>query len=315
MAKPLVIYHASCADGFGAAFAAWKVLGDNADYFAMRYIDADKAPEEQWAEFIRMVPDFDDRMIYVVDFSLPRIVMSRILDSGSKIVWLDHHKTAFKAWLGKYEKGMQHFEKTENLVVRLDDNKSGALIAYEYFVDDESAPPLLFIHLDDYDRWQFKDEHTKAFQKAIWSYAPWTFEQWAEWEYLFDATNSVHYQNFIAEGEAILRSHNQRVAETVKQAATCFISDSKINPPIRGLAVNCSPDVSSDVGHELALKSGTFGLCWYINKLGRAVVSLRSSSDFDVADLARLFGGGGHERAAGFTVDPIRLLGWLENAA
>ena len=26
--KPLVIYHANCADGFGAAFAAWLKLGD-----------------------------------------------------------------------------------------------------------------------------------------------------------------------------------------------------------------------------------------------------------------------------------------------
>lgn len=29
--KPLVIYHANCADGFGAAFAAWLKLGDGID--------------------------------------------------------------------------------------------------------------------------------------------------------------------------------------------------------------------------------------------------------------------------------------------
>ena len=28
--KPLVIYHKNCADGFGAAFAAWLKLGDEA---------------------------------------------------------------------------------------------------------------------------------------------------------------------------------------------------------------------------------------------------------------------------------------------
>ena len=27
--KPLVIYHANCADGFGAAFAAWLKFGDD----------------------------------------------------------------------------------------------------------------------------------------------------------------------------------------------------------------------------------------------------------------------------------------------
>ena len=27
--KPLVVYHANCADGFGAAFAAWLKLGES----------------------------------------------------------------------------------------------------------------------------------------------------------------------------------------------------------------------------------------------------------------------------------------------
>ena len=30
----LVIYHADCSDGFGAAYAAWKLLGDRATYHA-----------------------------------------------------------------------------------------------------------------------------------------------------------------------------------------------------------------------------------------------------------------------------------------
>ena len=35
--KPLVIYHAHCTDGFGAAFAAWMKLGDDAEYVPMQY--------------------------------------------------------------------------------------------------------------------------------------------------------------------------------------------------------------------------------------------------------------------------------------
>lgn len=29
--KPIVIYHANCTDGFGAAFAAWLKLGNEAE--------------------------------------------------------------------------------------------------------------------------------------------------------------------------------------------------------------------------------------------------------------------------------------------
>ena len=30
----MVIYHANCNDGFGAAFSAWKLLGNRAEYIA-----------------------------------------------------------------------------------------------------------------------------------------------------------------------------------------------------------------------------------------------------------------------------------------
>lgn len=35
--KPLVCFHADCTDGFGAAFAAWLKLGDDAEYLPMAY--------------------------------------------------------------------------------------------------------------------------------------------------------------------------------------------------------------------------------------------------------------------------------------
>ena len=30
----VVIYHANCNDGFGAAYSAWKLLGNRAEYHA-----------------------------------------------------------------------------------------------------------------------------------------------------------------------------------------------------------------------------------------------------------------------------------------
>lgn len=34
--KPLCIYHGNCADGFTAAWAVWKALGDNCEVFSLR---------------------------------------------------------------------------------------------------------------------------------------------------------------------------------------------------------------------------------------------------------------------------------------
>lgn len=39
MMKTYVLYHAHCADGFGAAYAAWLKLGNDAQYVPVKYGD------------------------------------------------------------------------------------------------------------------------------------------------------------------------------------------------------------------------------------------------------------------------------------
>jgi hypothetical protein len=79
--KPLVIYHNPCADGFGAAFAAWLKLGDEAEYLPMQY-------------GYKELPDFNDREVYLLDFSLLDADMDRLFAEAAKVVWCDHHRTS-----------------------------------------------------------------------------------------------------------------------------------------------------------------------------------------------------------------------------
>ena len=88
--KPLVIYHADCTDGFGAAFAAWLKLGDEAEYLPMRYGQA------KLHEALPFNPL--NREIYILDFSFERQIMEFIFKDAKRVVWLDHHKTAFEMW-------------------------------------------------------------------------------------------------------------------------------------------------------------------------------------------------------------------------
>lgn len=83
--KPLVIYHANCADGYGAAFAAWLVLGDEADYMPCQY-------GKQAEEFMTSLAF--DREVYILDFSFPKNVMDEIFRRAEYVVWLDHHATS-----------------------------------------------------------------------------------------------------------------------------------------------------------------------------------------------------------------------------
>jgi len=305
--KPLVIYHANCADGFGAAFTAWLKLGDEAEYVACQYGEADKWPG-----------NYEGREVYILDFSFPRPIMDDIFANAKRVVWLDHHKTAFEMWTGGFRKGDRWTaipqggaDPLKHYVV-LDDNFSGAMLAWEYFHPDVETPALIQ-HIDDYDRWQFKIAGTKEFNKALWSYAPWSFEQWRGWLKQYSSWGS-----FISDGAAILRAHNQNVQSVMKGAARKVLiydegereGDGGAYGP--GLAANCPPHLTSDVGHELAVQSGTFGLCWTLNQTKPvANCSLRSNGDYDVSAIAKAFGGGGHRNAAGFEVPIDTLLGWM----
>ena len=138
------------------------------------------------------------------------------------------------------------------------------------------------------------------------------------------------------EGAALLRAHNQHVQEALKQARKCRIAKpgrqrgNRVEPPwqhciagpnhlgyfdeayVSGLAANAPAFLASDLGHELANKSGTFGLVWSMAGDGQVHCSLRSNGEYDVSAIAKVFGGGGHRNAAGFSTDIDTLVSWLK---
>lgn len=315
----IVLYHANCADGFGAAFAAWKSLGDTSLYIPIAY--------GQDIELSLL----EDKSVYILDFSFPKDKMMQLFNTCERVVWLDHHKSAFDAfgldintYANEYTLNIQDYDC--NPSVRLDNNRSGAMIAWHYFHD--TPVPKVIAMIDDYDRWQFKLKGTKEFNKALWSYAPFNFQ--------FFESLLVPYKvtDLIEEGAAMLKAHKQNVQSVVDHSAMrCRITWHAISKELDpnkdnnvsmdtvsrtsavtayGLAANCPKHLASDVGHELAKKSRTYGMCWLVKTNGDVEVSLRSNGDYDVTVLAKRFGGGGHKNAAGFTCSLPALLSLLQ---
>ena len=311
--KPLVIYHANCTDGFGAAFAAWLKLGYGAEYLPMEY------GKNFLTEYAGSTIN---REIYILDFSLPKAVMDWLFGHAKRVVWLDHHASVFKDWGAPLDDVAD--ELTLGLVqpndhtVVLDDTKSGAMLAWEYFHPGTKVP-MLIQHIDDRDRWQFKLEGSKEFHAALASYQQWTFEQW-EAHFL---VGNIRLNALKDEGRAILRAHNQNVQAALKQARSCRLLKSIPKPggehweavflvDASGLAANAPAFLASDLGHELVNQSGTFGLVWSMAGDGQIHCSLRSNGDYDVSAIAKAFGGGGHRNAAGFSTNLDTLMEWLK---
>lgn len=301
--KPVIFYHGNCTDGFGAAFSAWKVFGNEAEYVPMHYNN------------VKSLTDFDllgqieGRDVFILDFSFPRPVMERIIGTANHTTWLDHHKTAFEEWTPDvpFSADSKYTATSKSFKIILDNSRSGARIAWDHFVGNELVPALI-MHIDDYDRWQFKNPGTKAFGRALRAKQPWTFEQW-DTDFLWIEHNT-RYIDFSELGQTLLDDHDNRVQSAAKKSreATFHFANYLETQIFTGLAVNAGPDLASDLGHVLANKSGTFGMVYTINESMKVNVSLRSNGDYDVSAIAKRLGGGGHKNAAGCEISMEMLM-------
>ena len=162
-------------------------------------------------------------------------------------------------------------------------------------IDDVEAP-ILLQHIEDHDLWLYKLVKTDAISKALYLRLP----------IHFAAFDKIKLHTLQLEGAVLVKQQKFNVNRLLKSRHLITLSD------VAGLAVNAPPVFASDLGHELAKISGTFGLTYhYHGKRQRYECGLRSIGEFDVSELAVEFGGGGHKNASGFSVDQATFLSFL----
>lgn len=188
-----VLYHGNCYDGFGAAYAAWKALGDSALYIPVSY--GAPVPELPNAEHV-----------YILDFSYPWQNLEGIAEH-IPLTMLDHHKTA---------KEMLEDWHHHNATVVLDMTKSGAMLAWEHFHPGIPAPALIQ-HISDRDLWEFKLEGTKAVHKALVS-LPMDFRVW----------DALDVEDLKRDGALLERMHDQLVKNVCEKAWKADIDGHKV---------------------------------------------------------------------------------------
>jgi len=260
-----VLYHGNCWDGFGAAWAAWRALGDRAQYLPVLY---GQDP-----------PDLpSDAIVALVDFSYPRQTLLDLRDRVALLQVLDHHKTA-EADLAGLDWCLFDMEK------------SGATLAWEWW-HPHSEPPLLIKYVQDRDLWRFDLPGSREVSAWLSSYP----RDFAVWTTLAQTLESL-LDEVRQEGGALLRYQAQQV-EVMCQAAR-WAELGGYNVPV----VNTSAFYSEVGDRLLTLHPDAPFSAYYMDRAdGQRQWGLRSHGDFDVSDIAKLYGGGGHRNAAGFTV-------------
>jgi uncharacterized protein len=295
MTTPLVIYHANCPDGFGAAWAAWR-------YFNR---DAELVP----ASYGKPPPDVAGREVYVVDFSYPATQLIDMATEGhaANVTVLDHHITAYENiskhfgfdWEGTQNpQSADYVDATMPLHYVFDLNHSGAVMTWQYLFGAQLPPPELLLHIEDRDLWKFELPNTRTILAALGSYDQ-DINVW-------DELMAANLEELLHDGKAIERKY-QKDVKNITETTRRMGQIGGYNVPV----ANCPGQYASDVGALLAV-GHSFAATYYDTDSGRKF-SLRSLKDggLDVAAIAQKFGGGGHKNAAGFSVERDSELGMM----
>ena len=143
-----VIYHANCSDGFGAAWSAWKLLGERAQYHAATHGDAP--------------PDVSGKNVVVLDFSYDNATTKRLISEAKSFLVIDHHKSAM-------------VELHDINCTKFDMNHSGAMLSWKFFHPGKEAPRLIK-HIEDRDLWKWELPYSREFAAAF-DMVPHDFEE------------------------------------------------------------------------------------------------------------------------------------------
>jgi oligoribonuclease NrnB/cAMP/cGMP phosphodiesterase (DHH superfamily) len=271
----VVLYHAECSDGFGAAWSAWKRFGDKAQYIPVRH----GAPP----------PDgLAGKKVIIADFAYPRETLLALEKTVKTIRVLDHHETA-QADIGDLS------------FVTFDMKRSGAGITWDTLHKDYPRP-MLINYIEDRDLWKWKYDESRAILAAL-DLVPQTFEAWSEFAASIENTqvNIARRDAVIAKGNGILEYKHYLITQTSNKAQMQKVCGFDV-PVLNSYLFR------SELGAHLA-KGHPFALIWFQCETGERIYSARSTLEGEnVAKIAEKFGGGGHARSSGFKLAPGQSL-------
>lgn len=266
--RTLVIYHKDCFDGFGAAWICWKVLKGKVELFEASYGDNS--------------PDVKDRDVLIVDFSYPRKTLLKMYGEAKSLRIFDHHKTA--------EEDLKGLD-----FCVFDMQRSGIGITWDVLTENACRPWLVNI-IEDRDLWRFAYQSTKRAMAYI-ATIPFTVQDYD------DLLNMGEDECFLA-GESIIKYIDNYGKKASEHGVMTVIGKGPlaIEIPLINISYqNCSDHLST-----LLDITGCKAAAYFFRRADKKwQFGLRSRGDFDVSEIARQYGGGGHKNAAGFEVEKL----------
>ena len=302
MNNSIIVYHlvkpgTDCPDGICAAWIVSKAL--NSRQINYQLIGDVYLNEKEYLKDNYILPfDYIDNDIILVDFSYPYLILDGIRKQAKSLTILDHHESRMIdiANLGKHIKG------------GYSPSDCGATFAWNYFFPDTPQPWFLKyvrqrdIGVDGY--YEGEIPHSEAINTAISTRRKGLIgvEAFTVFEQLLDTAE----QELIDEGMPFIIERDKLVNEALNQYNGATIQVGKYNVPYYQLVNKEAHQHYSVIGSKAAKKHKEDYEFIAITTHDPLVISLRSVTDnVHLGYLAKSLGGGGHKRAAGYTITKI----------
>ena len=278
-----ILYHDNCLDGKGALYAALR-----SDEITQAMSSGEEVKEwpVQYGNPFPFSPGKQDT-IYILDFSYDRPTLERVNAACAKLQVIDHHKTAQEALAGLP-------------YCIFDMEKSGAVLAWEYFHPGKPVPGLL-LHIQDRDLWKWELSGTKEILAGL------RYKEGFE-EEDFDLWDRVEHDTWtrdsLLEVGVILCNKEARSVQSAitpnKIASVDLRIQSRDGTTLswKAALLNTTTLVS-DIGNQLCQKGYDIAILYFIDNTGLPVFSFRSIGATDASLIAKSWGGGGHRNACG----------------
>lgn len=273
-------YHSADLDGKCSAAIVWSYYkNQNIELIGINY-----GQEFPWDRIV------DNEDVIMVDFCLQPFSDMEKLRQKSRLIWIDHHKTAIEA--------AQKSDSKWDLVPGIRQDGIGACQLTWKFLYPHRPVPKAVVLIAQHDVWDHSDPGCEPFQYGMRLED--TDPSSPVWRWLFK--DEPHYEDHIFNrilraGESILtyqQEQNKGHAKTL-----CF--DTNVDG-FHVIAANAGPNNSSFFdGVWDPEKYQAMCLFQWRPKENCWVISLYTTrEDVDVSAICKARGGGGHKKAAGF---------------
>lgn len=294
--KHHIVFHRADLDGIGSCMVVLRHLSCSG-------VNAKDIQLHPW-NYGEKVPAFEHGdHVYIVDCSFEPLEMIELRRSKNRgeidVTWIDHHKTAYEAAkIGKYNtlKGMRTVGRPAAIA-----------LCYEYFFGN---PPKGISLLSDYDTW-VKDDKDKweneilPFQYGM-RLEPWlkdllggdrSFDSIVE-DFFYQCSNP---SACIDDGEMILEYQRTQDEITSKRAFSYRFHG--ITFACLNASGNSNTFRNIPFMYEACMMFRYDGGKWKFSLY--ATNDKGEESDFDLTEIAKHYGGGGHAKACGFEVHEL----------